>query len=367
MSASQSSSSAQAPPSDVEASRAKISEAKAQAFRHTLAKYDLNEDILQKIHDTFVEIAKDAGQIMKGAERKSLSSAAIKDNTTDLVTKYDKKIEEDARLRLHNVFPAIEFLGEETFGAGTVLSDKPTVVLDPIDGTLNFTRGVRYCAVSIALVLEKKPIIGVVYSPFEGELFTAIRGKGSHRTKMNDEGSVIEKVQLPLPEHYGRPMPNLKGCLLGFEWGHKREGPNWDLRTQVLIWLLAANGAMCKSIRTRGSCALDFCNVALGEFDAYWDCDAKVWDVAAGWCIVEEAGGIVASVNPGDWQPTMEGRVYFPIRKAEPEEQKAVVGEFWAHMGERRFQYGATGTLKDPEEQPKERKTWFSYFRASIW
>ncbi|UPX09957.1 Inositol-phosphate phosphatase [Ascochyta rabiei] len=70
-------------------------------------------------------------------------------------------------------------------------------------------------------------------------------------------------------------------------------------------------------------------------------------DVAAGWLLVEEAGGIVASANPGDWHPTMEGRTYFPVRGAKREEQKAVVEELWEVMGGRRFVYADTKAPKD--------------------
>ena len=96
---------------------------------------------------------------------------------------------------------------------------------------------------------------------------------------------------------------------------------------------------MILSCRSSGSAALDFCYVAAGMFDAFWEGGVWVWDVAAGWLIVEEAGGIVASANPGDWQPTLEGRTYFPVRCAKREEQEAVIKELWEMMGDRKFVY----------------------------
>jgi myo-inositol-1(or 4)-monophosphatase len=96
---------------------------------------------------------------------------------------------------------------------------------------------------------------------------------------------------------------------------------------------------MILSCRSSGSAALDFCYVAAGMFDAFWEGGVWCWDVAAGWLMVKEAGGIVASANPGDWHPTLEGRCYFPVRAAKREEQKALVQELWAVMGDRKFVY----------------------------
>jgi myo-inositol-1(or 4)-monophosphatase len=67
--------------------------------------------------------------------------------------------------------------------------------------------------------------------------------------------------------------------------------------------------------------------VAQGIINLYWEGGVYIWDVCAGWIILEEAGGIVASANPGDWDPTLEGRLYFAVRYAKREEQKGVVEE----------------------------------------
>lgn len=307
-------------------------------FCSKLVKYGLDKGTLQDVHDLFVTIAKEAGTVMQKADEEFLLAASTKNNTSDIVTKYDTQVQEMTYDKLRNRYPEFDFLGEETFKPGTVIADKPTFVLDPIDGTLNFFKGVPNYAFSLGLTLEKKPIVGVVFNPSRGDLFTAIKGQGSYWTKTLVPSS--EKIRLPV--HLPRPMPNLNSCLVAVEWGNERKGANWALRTDVHKKLLTSKdegGAMCRSVRSNGSSALDFCYVAAGIIDAFWEGGVWSWDVCAGWVILEEAGGIVASANPGDWNPTLEGRLYFAVRKAEEHEQKAVVKELWGIMGDRKFEW----------------------------
>lgn len=309
----------------------------APDFEPVLAKHGLTARDLKKIHNLLIEIALDGGRIMLEAEHSVLAAAQFKNNTSDIVTEFDKQVEDMVETRLRIAYPSFGFLGEETFKHGTKLSDTPTFVCDPIDGTLNFSKGVPNCAISLALTLDKKSVVGVVYNPFRGDLYHAIKGQGSYLTKT----ATGLKIQLPV-QHVSPPMPSLNSCLIAVEWGNQRSGPNWALRTSVhnaLLTSKAEGGAMCKSIRSNGSAALDFCYVAQGILDAFWEGGVWVWDVCAGWIILEEAGGIVASANPGDWNPDLEGRVYFAVRRAEKHEQKAVVEELWGIMGERKFAY----------------------------
>ncbi len=97
---------------------------------------------------------------------------------------------------------------------------------------------------------------------------------------------------------------------------------------------------MAHGFRSTGSAAMNMCAVAAGDMDAFWEAGAWAWDVAAGWAILEEAGGRMVGVYPTsaeDWEgrkPSMEGRMYFGVRKAEEEEQLKVVREYWKCMGE---------------------------------
>lgn len=265
----------------------------------------------------------------------AVSTSSTKRNTSDLVTATDKAIEHVVQAKLAREYPGIAFLGEETFKHGQVLSDNPTFVCDPIDGTLNFIHGFPNTAVSLALTVNKKPVVGVVYNPFRNDMYSAIKGQGAF---LNNAAG--ETMRLPL-RSAPAPLTSLNGCLVAVEWGSQREGPNWELRTsmgKLLMSTKGSGGAMCHSIRSSGSAALDFCYVAAGQIDLFWEGGCWIWDVCAGWIILEEAGGLVASANPGDWNPSLEGRVYLGVRGAKREGQIAVVEELWGMMGERKFE-----------------------------
>jgi fructose-1,6-bisphosphatase/inositol monophosphatase family enzyme len=373
-----------------------------------LAKYDVTVEDLHRVQDVFIELAEAAGTMMLNAEFDVLAQAATKNNTSDLVSDYDKAIETMVHARLTEEFPNFDFLGEESYTHGQKLGDKPTFIVDPVDGTINFTRGFPNFAISMALAVEKYPVVGMVYNPGQGNLWSAIENHGAFltrelfvaRKKLTDplelknqdpilkdafgmlsvgqgktakatpmvekedpmsmttaqkaakelEGftptfklkmAELPKYKLPITP-IPPPMPALKKRLIAIEWGNERKGPNWALRTDVHDKLLTdeeEDGKMILSCRSSGSAALDFCYVAAGMFDAFWEGGVWCWDVAAGWLMVKEAGGIVASANPGDWHPTLEGRCYFPVRAAKREEQKALVQELWAVMGDRKFVY----------------------------
>ena len=298
------------------------------------AQYGVTTTTLMSVHDLLVAIAKDAGKTMLNAEAHIIEEATSKNNTSDLVTHYDKTIEAMVVERTRQAFPRFKFIGEETCGKDAKLTDEPTFVCDPIDGTLNFTNGVANFAISLAFTIEQKPVVGVVFNPLRGDLFTAVKGHGSYLTKVSGE-----RYRLPMRT---APLTGLDKCLVAVEWGNQRSGPNWALRTSVhnaLLTSKAEGGAMCKSVRSNGSAALDFCYVAQGVIDAFWEGGVWIWDVAAGWIILEEAGGMVASANPGDWNPTLEGRLYFAVRHAKRDEQMGIVKELWGFMGDRKFVY----------------------------
>lgn len=95
---------------------------------------------------------------------------------------------------------------------------------------------------------------------------------------------------------------------------------------------------MVHSLRSMGSAALNLAAVAAGQLDAYWEGGCWAWDVAAGWCILIEAGGRMVGANPGDWNPTVEGRLYMAIRGA-PSGQTEIIEEIWKVMGDGRLVY----------------------------
>ncbi|KAF2711460.1 carbohydrate phosphatase [Pleomassaria siparia CBS 279.74] len=305
-------------------------------FESTSAQYKMSERDLVDIKDELVSVARAAGKMMRNADPSVCTDSDTKKNSSDRVTACDKEVEAMIISRLESSYPEILFLGEETFKEQR-LTDAPTFVCDPIDGTLNFIHGVPNCATSLSLTIDKKPVIGVVYNPFRDHLYTAIKGQGAYFTDTID-GPTLRLPRKPVLA----PLTSLNNCLLGLEWGSQRDGPNWELRTDMVKTLLSSKptgDAVVRSIRTYGSAALDFCYVAASEMDVFWEGGCWSWDVSAGWIILLEAGGMVASANPDDWNPTLEGRCYLGVRKAEESDQRALIEELWALMGDRKFVY----------------------------
>ncbi|PSN64511.1 inositol monophosphatase [Corynespora cassiicola Philippines] len=299
-----------------------------------LEKHSLPSTALTSIQELLISTAELAGAMMLTASPSTTPCSTTKKNTSDRVTQTDREIESFVASHLHTAYPQIPFLGEETSKKNQALTDAPTFVCDPIDGTLNFIHGFPNTAVSLALTIERRPVVGVVFNPFRGDLYMAVKAQGAFLRRATDQWHRLPLRGVP------SPLPSLNDSLVGIEWGNERAGPNWALRSGMAHKLLLARqegGAMVHSVRSSGSAALAFCSVAAGQLDLFWEGGCWVWDVCAGWIVLEEAGGIVASANPGDWEPEVEGRLYLAVRGAKRKEQEGIVREVWDLMGERRF------------------------------
>jgi myo-inositol-1(or 4)-monophosphatase len=253
-----------------------------------------------------------------------------------LVTETDQAVEKMVSTRLMSTYPTFSFIGEETYKPGsTHLTDEPTFIVDPIDGTTNFVHNFPAYCISLGFVVKKIPTVGVIYNPYLDELYTAIKGQGAFLSRNGGP-----KQKLPLKKE-PEPLNDLSTCLVGAEWGSDRAGVNFQIKKKVFAKLAASKedgGAMVHSLRCLGSAALNLAFVASGQQDIFWEGGCWAWDVAAGWCILSEAGGIMASGNPGDWEPAIDGRKYLAVRAA-PSGQKEIVEEFWAVVGDSRMEY----------------------------
>ncbi|CAD0027876.1 unnamed protein product [Aureobasidium pullulans] len=247
---------------------------------------------LQEVHDFLVDVAKQAGEVITAA-RPSTTAAGEKKNSVDLVTETDQATEK-----------LITDL--ETYKPGDKLTDSPTLIVDPVDGTTNLVHRYPYISVSLGLAINRKPVVGVIYNPFNKTLFSGIKGKGSF---LSDPFHV--HVRLPLKE----PEPLTLDKALTF---------------RNLCASAEEGGAMVHGIRSFGSAALNLCGVAAGHLDAYWEAGCWAWDVCAGWVILEEAGGQIVDANKGNWQPEVDGRRYLAVRKGE--RQNAFIEELWGHV-----------------------------------
>ncbi|RDW56754.1 hypothetical protein BP6252_13977 [Coleophoma cylindrospora] len=288
---------------------------------------------LQDIGSYLVEVARAAGDIVLAARPTSLTTTTKK-NTADIVTLTDQAVEAFIRERLSQRYPTFAFIGEETYKDGVALTDDPTFIVDPIDGTSNFVHAFPAVCVSIGLVVSKQPTVGVVYNPFRDELWSAVKGHGAFTQRHNGE-----QQQLPL---VSAPLQGLGPACIGIEWGSDREGPNFELNLKVFTTLArtaATGGRFVNSLRCTGSAAIAICRIAAGQQDAFWECGCWAWDVAAAWCILSEAGGIMVDGHPGGWNPPVDNRRYLAVRPA-TEGQQEFVEEFWSVIGDGRSTYG---------------------------
>lgn len=223
-------------------------------------------------------------------------------------------------------FPC-RFHGEETYDPAHPLTDDPTFVVDPIDGTVNFVHSFPCACVSLGFAVKRTPVVGVVFNPFNKTLYSAIRGRGAFMNRT---------TRLPLKGDSTEPLSGLSNALICVEWGSERSGKNWDTKVRTFEKLGQTKedgGAMVRSMRSMGSAALNLCAVAAGTIDLYWEGGCWAWDVCAGWVILTEAGGIIVDGNPGSWQANLDGRTYLAVR-ASPQAtgQKDIVEEFWGHV-----------------------------------
>lgn len=197
----------------------------------------------------------------------------------DLVTETDRHCERLVLDILRSSFPEHRLIGEEETAAngGLVvdLTEQPTWMVDPLDGTTNFVHRWPFCCVSVALVVAKELSVGVVYNPVLEELFVAEAGRGAY---LNGE-----RIQASTTENLGE-------ALVATEVGVSRDEETLGLTFERLRKIAAAS----RSVRCNGSCALGLCSVACGRLDVFYEIGfGGCWDVAAGALILREAGGEV--------------------------------------------------------------------------
>jgi myo-inositol-1(or 4)-monophosphatase len=259
------------------------------------------------------------------------------------VTETDKAVETLVSTRLTAAYPSFAFVGEETYKPGVQITATPTFIVDPIDGTTNFVHGFPSACISLGLAVDRLPAVGVVYNPWQDTLYSAIRGHGAFVTvgaNWGLEGGKGRRSKLPLAKN-PVPLAGLDRSLVSIEWGSQRDGVNFEVKTEVFKKLCASKengGAMVHSLRSMGSAALNLCAIAAGQLDLYWEGGCWAWDVCAGWCILSEAGGLMAGGNPRVWEPEIDSRKYLAVRGA-PSGQKEIIEEFWRVIGEGRMEY----------------------------
>lgn len=194
-----------------------------------------------------------------------------KSGHSDLVTEYDVNTQRMLMKELSELHPEAKFLGEEEH-LQTDVTTGDCFVIDPIDGTTNFVVGYNRSAVSVALLREGVPVLGMVYNPWAEEFFSAVKGQGAFCN-----GKKLSLGNLAL-----------KDCVVGCG-----TSPYYADLAQRCVRILSRVLTVALDIRRMGSAALDLCDVAMGRAGAFFELKLSPWDYAAAGLIAQEAGAKV--------------------------------------------------------------------------
>lgn len=228
--------------------------------------------------ETAIQAARTAGRIL--VERLPAEREVRVKGLRDIVTDADLAAEAAIIQTIRARFPDHTVLTEEGGGSS---GDAPYVwVVDPLDGTTNYSRRFPNFSVSIGLVHQGQLAAGVVYDPLREHLFAAQRG---HGVTLNGAPLQVSRF-----DQVGQ-------AVVGLDWAHSHENRH------EIVARLGRVAPVCATLRGIGSAALGLCYVAAGWLDAYFHIGLKPWDMAAGLLLIEEAGGRVTDIQGRPWQP----------------------------------------------------------------
>ena len=224
--------------------------------------------------EQIISIVREAGEIVLSAHD-VWSQTHEKSSAADLVTEYDLAVERFLKEKLPPLVPGSLFFGEEEKENASPLTGWVFIV-DPIDGTTNFVRGLKHSAISVALAHDGVVEYGVVYDPYKDEIFSAKRDGGAFLN-----GRPVHVSERPLDQGvFGM------GTAI---YDRQFIAPTMRLTEQLFR-------RSC-DFRRLGAAALDLCNVACGRLDLFFEYSLSPWDHAAGGLILTEAGGILSTLE----------------------------------------------------------------------
>ncbi|MHA8052649.1 inositol monophosphatase family protein [Aquirufa sp. Wall-65K1] len=232
---------------------------------------------LEKILEQSLPLVRETGQWIQSMVNQIAIEQIQYKGKNDLVSFVDQTAEARLKEGLAAIFPEAGFIAEESASDFSDVGDGYYWVIDPLDGTTNFLHQLPIYAVSVGLIYQKQPILGMIYEPNRDELFYAIKGHGAH---LNG-----------LPIHVSFQASLEKSLLAtGF--------PYHDFSYQDK-YLALLKELMQKShgLRRMGAAAIDLAYTACGRFEGFFEANLKPWDVAAGKIIIEEAGGKVTNFS----------------------------------------------------------------------
>ncbi|MBU0646471.1 inositol monophosphatase [Patescibacteria group bacterium] len=235
----------------------------------------------EKEADIAISVANEAGEILRSAFKSKHANNITYKKHNEPVSEVDLASNKIIIERLKSAFPNYSILSEEMENSDNFeMSDQLTWVIDPLDGTSNFTRGIPLFAITIALIKDKEPVLGLIYDPIQDELFLAEAGKG---TTLNGE-----KIMVSDRDMHGRRM------LMA---GRAHDNESVIRHGQILYALEKTTSYF----RRLGSAAIMLTTVACGRTEGVILTGAKSWDTAAGALLVKEAGGGITDYCGHPW------------------------------------------------------------------
>ncbi len=225
-----------------------------------------------------VRAARNAGKVIIRSFEQLDKVEVESKGSNDFVTSVDTASEQAIIETIRKSYPEHTIIGEES-GVLTGAEDDYQWVIDPLDGTTNFIKGIPHFAVSIALKVKGKLDQAVIFDPIRGELFTASRGKGAQ----------LNGMRIRVKAH-----KDLSATIIatGFPFKQKQH-------TNAYMAMFTSLFTKTSDIRRAGSAALDLAYVASGRVDGFFEIGLKPWDTAAGELLVIEAGGLVTDFTGG--------------------------------------------------------------------
>ncbi|XP_059607849.1 uncharacterized protein LOC132255731 [Phlebotomus argentipes] len=246
-----------------------------------------NEESLQECFQYVLELVKKGGEVILEGFNKT-KKVEEKEDAADLVTEYDRAVEDIIINGIKQKYSSHKFIAEESAAKNTLTRD-PTWIIDPIDGTTNFIHSNPLICISVALAVDNKLLLAICLNPIHSELYTAIRGRGAFLngdrircSRVTSLSSSVISVEVSLGW-----AASLRDDVIG--------------RTYVL-------SSRAIGVRSLGSIVLALCYVARGAIDAYQMEYLKPWDIAAGALLIREAGGVVKNHRGGEYD-IMEAQV----------------------------------------------------------
>jgi myo-inositol-1(or 4)-monophosphatase len=226
-----------------------------------------------------VTLVKEAGIFIRTeAKNFDISKIEYKGRSNDLVSYVDKETEKILVAGLRKILPKAGFIGEE--GASEEGEDGLQWVIDPLDGTTNFLHGMPSFSISVGLIQGKDILVGVVYEINLDECFYAWKAGGAFMNGNKISISAVNELQKSL-------------IATGFPYSLRG-------KTDEYFEIIKHMVNHSHGLRRLGSAAVDLCYVACGRFEAYFEFNIHIWDIAAGILIVQEAGGKITDYSGGD-------------------------------------------------------------------